>query len=87
MIIEVKENVFSHDWILNVYGERFYLGQDVKFCNRVLQMEPSYVVDCIGSRDLSKKSVRKRLAKFICEHLGINRKNVHDIEPWGLCCQ
>jgi len=39
---------FDHNWTLVVSTKTktksFYLGQDVKFCSRVLGMEPSYIV-------------------------------------------
>jgi hypothetical protein len=63
---------FSHDWTLNAYGKNFYLGQDVKFCARVLGMNPSN---------------RKAIARTICRELGITRSNVKSIEPWSLCAQ
>lgn len=71
-------------WTLNVYGRKFYLGQDVKFCHRILNMDPGYVVKQIGSNDIRKKTVNERLAKLICNELGIDRKTVMQFEPWAL---
>lgn len=71
-------------WTLNVYGRKFYLGQDVKFCHRVLGMGPGDVVNIIGSNDLTKKRINANLARFICYTLDINRSNVKQFEPWAL---
>lgn len=76
---------FGHDWTLEAYGKQYYLGQDVKFCHRVLGMDPSYIVQQIGSREIETPSVNKRLAKFICNELGVTRKT--NINTWELCAQ
>lgn len=83
---------FDHNWTLIVSTpkktKRFYLGQDVKFCSRVLEMETSYVVQQIGTKEISKGTKgNKKLAKFICDTLGLHGRNINKIEPWGLCCQ
>lgn len=90
--INVSANYFSHDWTLVVDFQdglikEFYLGQDVKFCHRVLGYEASYVVEQIGSNDLSKESVRKKLAKFIIKDLGLNARSLRTLERWSLACQ
>ena len=77
---------FDRNWTLVVSTAKktksFYLGQDVKFCSRVLGMEPSYIIEQIGTREVDKK-----LAKFICEQLKLNGRNISKIEPWELCAQ
>tara|TARA_R100000654_G_scaffold30203_1_gene54891 strand:+ start:72 stop:341 length:270 start_codon:yes stop_codon:yes gene_type:complete len=78
---------FAHNWILDAYGKKFYLGQDVKFCQRVLGMDTSYVVSKIGSNDLRSEKTRNKLARFICDELGVNRRTVNDLESWSLCSQ
>jgi hypothetical protein len=83
---------FGHDWCLVVSTEkkqqRYYLGQDSKFCNRVLGMEPSEVVFRIGTREIdSGTRGNKVLARFICDRLGINGRNINKIKPWELCGQ
>jgi len=66
----------------------FYLGQDVKFCNRVLGMEPSYIVREIGTREIDNGTIgNQKLAKFICNQLNLNGRNFDKIEPWGLCAE
>jgi hypothetical protein len=83
---------FDHNWTLIVSTpkktKQFLLGQDVKFCNRVLGMDTSYVVEQIGTRviDYGTRG-NKKLAKFICDELGLNGRNIDKIEPWALCCQ
>lgn len=78
---------FSHEWTLHAFGKSFYLGQDVKFCIRVLGMEPSYVVQQIGSNDLRNEETLKRLAEFICDELNLTEENAVNLESWELCCQ
>jgi len=83
---------FDHNWTLVVSTPKkrksFYLGQDVKFCQRVLGMDTNYVVSQIGTRDISEGTKgNKKLAKFICDSLELNGRNIFKIESWGLCCQ
>ncbi len=83
---------FDRNWTLVVStakkSKSFYLGQDVKFCNRVLGMEPSYIVKQIGTATIGEGTRgNKRLAKFICNELGLNGKNIDKIEAWGLCAE
>ncbi len=87
MIIETTPNAygFGHDWTLIVKKQSFYLGQDVKFCSRVLGMSPSYVCENIGTNDLRSDSARRKLAQFIVQSLGID--DFSSVEPWELCCQ
>jgi len=76
---------FGHDWTLEAYGKQYYLGQDVKFCSRVLGLEPIVIVSEIGSPEIEVPAVNNRLAKFICNELGITRKT--NINAWDLCAQ
>jgi hypothetical protein len=82
---------FGHDWTLSVTTKKgtknFYLGQDGKFCTRVLGMSARDVVAEIGSNDLGNEKVLKKLAKFIVKHLGLTEKKVDELETWELCCQ
>lgn len=94
--INVNENneggFVWHSWTLVIdfqdgMVKHFYLGQDSKFCYRVLCAEPSYVAREIGSNNLFKESVRKKLAKFIIKELGLNAKKLRTLERWSLACQ
>lgn len=88
-IIESTPNAygFGHDWTLvSKYGN-FYLGQDAKFCSRVLGMRGSDVANAIGSNDLRLASVRRKLAAFILQSLGVDESSLQDLQPWELCCQ
>ena len=76
---------FGHEWTLEAYGKQYYLGQDVKFCSRVLGVSPSTIVSEIGSGEIELPEVNKRLAKFICNELGVTRST--NIQPWELCAQ
>lgn len=76
---------FGHNWTLEAHGRSFFLGQDVKFCLRVLGMDPSHVVKTIGTNRLDTEVGAKKLARFICKHLGITKKNIFTLEDWDLC--
>lgn len=83
---------FDHNWTLEVStpkkSKSFYLGQDVKFCSRVLGMEPSYIIEQIGTAEIDYGTIgNKKLAEFICKHLNVNGKTMNRIEAWGLCAQ
>ena len=91
--IKISSNYgFDHNWTLVLSTPKktksFYLGQDVKFCNRVLGMEPSYIVREIGTREIDNGTIgNQKLAKFICNQLNLNGRNFDKIEPWGLCAE
>lgn len=73
---------FGKIWVLECYGKEFYLGQDVKVCSRVLGMEPSQVVQEIGTREIETKRGNLRLARFLVKQLGITRSNVNIFQSW-----
>jgi hypothetical protein len=88
--IEISEGSygFGHNWSLVINESKsFYLGQDGKFCRRVLGMEPAYIVQQIGSNDLREPKVRARLAKFIIKSLGLTVKQLNSLQPWELSAE
>jgi len=78
---------FGHDWTLKAFNKSFYLGQDVKFCSRVLGLSPSDVVEAIGTNRLDTEEGREKLAEFIIESVGLTEENANQVEPWELCAQ
>lgn len=76
---------FGHDWTLEAFDKQYYLGQDVKFCSRVLGVSPRDLVAHLGSPNIEDTKVNTKLAKFICNELGINKKT--NINAWDLCAQ
>lgn len=81
---------FGHNWTLEISTPKgtkaFYLGQDIKFCNRVLNMAPSYIINQIGTREIDNGTKGNTLlAKFICKELGINGWNFKRLKEWELC--
>lgn len=76
---------FGHDWTLEAYGKQYYLGQDVKFCSRVLGLEPRTLVNIIGGREIESPKINRNLARFICKKLKITRSTKLNI--WELCAQ
>lgn len=87
MIVKVESGSygFYHTWTLEVYGKQYYLGQDVKFCSRVLGMTPSEVVYAIGTNRLDTDKGAKALARFIVKELEITKSS--KIQPWELCSE
>lgn len=87
-IVITQHYGFAHYWTLIYHNKRYYLGQDVKFCNRILQMHPRDVVRSIGDNDLSNEKTNKKLARFIVQTLksqySIDFKN---LQPWELCAE
>ncbi len=81
----------GYNWNLEVTTHEkttsFFLGQDVKFCRRVLGMEPSYVVSQIGDNDLRKESTQKKLGDIIIHTLGLGEMELNELQPWELGCQ
>lgn len=77
LVVDFKDGLVKH----------FYLGQDIKFCHRVLCLEPSHVVREIGGGELYDEALRKKLAKFIIKELGLNAKSLRTLERWSLACQ
>lgn len=76
---------FAHYWTLVYRNKSYYLGQDVKVCNRLLNMLPRDVFQAIGTREIDKPTGNKKLAQFIVKTLkethSINFKN---LQPWDL---
>lgn len=77
---------FDHNWTLLVNNKSFYLGQDVKFCRRVLGIEPRYIVEQIGSANIQDEKVNRKLARFIVKQLG-GTKAITNLQPWALCAE
>jgi predicted thioesterase len=78
---------FDHNWTLHLDNKSFYLGQDVKFCSRVLGLQPKQVVNQIGTNDLQSEIGTTKLAKFIVKQLGLTKTKVKNLQPWELCAQ
>ena len=83
---------FGRTWQLLVEGKGvarvFYLGQDVKFCSRVLGMSPRDVVAAIGTGEISEGTAgNKKLAKFIIEALELTKKKMNELDAWSLSAE
>lgn len=77
---------FERNWTLIVKNKSFYLGQDVKFCHRILCMSPKEVVRQIGSAHIQDEKVNRKLARFIVKQLG-GTKAIINLQPWELCAE
>lgn len=83
---------FDHNWtlIIDLKNEQksFYLGQDSKFINRVLNLNTDYVISKIKTREISEgKEGNIKLANFIVKHLKLTESKIKKLQPWELCCQ
>ena len=79
---------FGHTWTLVINESKsFYLGQDIKFCSRILGLSPSYIVHSIGSGDITNDKVNKKLAKFIINHLGLTASKLNKLQSWELSAE
>jgi hypothetical protein len=83
---------FGHTWSLvltkrNGTSKSFYLGQDVKFCSRVLGMEPRYIVEQIGSGNITEPSVNTKLANFIIDSLDVTKKELFNLDAWAISAE
>lgn len=79
---------FGRNWTLEYNKKQFYLGQDVKFCNRVLGLSPITIISTIGTAEIDNDTIgNKKLAKFIVNELGLTKKNTKDLNTWELCAQ
>lgn len=92
VIITPNPYGFGKNWSLSVKTEdgdkKFYLGQDVKFCRRVLGMEPRDIVEAIGTAEISEGQLGNRLlADFICEQLELDETRVGELEVWELSAE
>ncbi|NBW56708.1 hypothetical protein EBR43_02770 [bacterium] len=92
VIITPNPYGFGRNWSLLVktpgHTKSFYLGQDVKFCSRVLGMTPRDVVEAIGTGEISEgQPGNKKLAEFICECLELDETNVMGLESWSLSAE
>lgn len=88
VIITKGEYGFGHNWTLEYNKKQFYLGQDVKFCNRVLGLSPIAIIGTIGTAEIDNDTIgNKKLAKFIVKELGLTKSNTKDLNTWELCAQ
>ena len=91
-IIKITNGYFTKDWTLvitdkNGIDKSFYLGQDVKFCNRILGIKPGDIIQTIGSSEVEKPSVNKKLANFIINELELTEDKLKSLQSWDLCAQ
>lgn len=90
----VTRGEFCHNWILQVeFGykkktiKQFFLGQDVKFCTRVLGISPHELVRVIRGNQIEDPKVNKRLARYILGHIRLTTDELKKLESWELCSQ
>lgn len=88
VIITQGDYGFGHNWTLEYNRKQFFLGQDVKFCQRVLGFSPASVIKNIGTAEIDNDTIGNvKLAKFIVSQLGLTRKNIKNLNTWELCAQ
>jgi len=89
--INIQRVDFYYVWSLVIVTEKgtktFYLGQDEKFCQRVLGLSCAEVARSIETNKIAEGSVgNTKLANFICDALQLDEENIETIEPWELAC-
>tara|TARA_S200002703_G_scaffold40354_1_gene35156 strand:- start:8426 stop:8698 length:273 start_codon:yes stop_codon:yes gene_type:complete len=90
MKVEMHRNAygFGMDWVLVAYGRRLWLGQDAKVCSRILGASPRDVVIHVGSPHIqTNKTANTKLARLLCEAVGLNRSTANKFEPWSAACE
>lgn len=88
VIITQGDYGFGRNWTLEYNKKQFYLGQDVKFCQRVLGFSPASIVKAIGTAEIDNETIgNKKLARFIVKELGLTKSNTKDLNTWELCAQ
>lgn len=88
VIITQGDYGFGRNWTLEYNKKQFYLGQDVKFCNRVLGLSPITIISTIGTAEIDNDTIgNKKLAKLIVKELGLTKSNTKDLNTWELCAQ
>jgi hypothetical protein len=90
--IKIWTGGYGYHWSLEVeakgFARSFYLGQDVKFCSRVLGMSPRDVVEAIGTGEISEgQSGNRKLAKFIIKEMGLTLKKMNELDAWSLSAE
>jgi hypothetical protein len=84
-IVITQHYGFAHYWTLIYRNKRFHLGQDIKVCNRLLQMEPRQVMSEIGTSNIGTIKGNKALARFIVKTLKEKHLiNFKDLQTWDL---
>lgn len=82
---------FGMDWTLvcttKKYEKHFYLGQDSKVLRRLLgvdartlarEINVSYPINVVTPH------IRKKIARYIVQRLGLNGRNIKTMESWSL---
>jgi hypothetical protein len=67
--------------------KKFYLGQDIKFCRRVLGLETKDIVRKIGNPDLREEETQIKLGAFIVDHLNLSEPLLDDMDIWELSAE
>lgn len=67
---------------------RFYLGQDVKFCERSLGMSCAAVAEAIGTREIDEGTPgNELLANHIVEHLNLQEEDLPKLDTWSFSAE
>ena len=78
-IVVTPRGDFGHDWNLIVETndgvKNFYLGQDVKFCSRVLGLTPREIVHEIGTGDFRNEENLK-----LKENINVITTSIYNIQ-------
>lgn len=70
----------KHKWMLFAYGQQWDLGNGLRFCEDILDMSLSDLMETAGEFGPDTVRGRVRIAKFIMAKLGITQKNAVNYE-------
>lgn len=69
------------------YLKMFYLGQDVKYCYRIMGGTLTEVLKETRIKKIETHKERVKLGNFIIRTLGLTSKDLKEIETWDLACE
>ena len=65
----------------------FMLGQDVKFCSRVLGCSYDDLLNHLNIKKIETDREKKKVGNFIFRELELNSKIIKELNPWSLSCE
>lgn len=85
MVVRIKSEIdpysFKNYWLMEMLfltnnavtsSRMFYLGDPHNFCKKVLSVDPSYIIEIIGSINFKLIRDQQKLGKFIATRLDLD---------------
>lgn len=88
--ILIQTNGSLHYWTLRVVTKiktyNFYLGNDIRFCTKVLKIQPQHLVNMLQTNQIQEGTEANiKLAKLICLLMDIDNRSVRTIPSKTFC--